>query len=376
MVNQTIKQSATPPPEETRSSVRIIFGQAPVRIPSAVDLANQRLRFAEHVLLQNDVVLEQNVFGESQPLIYKINGRGNSDRRFGQASGTGDLRSLRRAFPRNTVVLLDPVGVYNYCRGLRKAMENPLAASNVENSLGDFERSQGAVHRATGPAKNWIDAITIGNGRLGAMVWGSVAYETLNLKVAVVSFFAVDFIRPVVSLCRCRFPPSPSFPFFIFNTNRNDKTKSECPVVGEIVCSALDKFVESKLGLPIWFTELDLSHLNERFRGDDLEVMLREVFAHPAGEGIMFWGNKEGKKKWNNAHWWNANGDLNEAGRRLLALKEEWMSNEKGKINQGQFKFRGFQGDYKVDVQISSNRISKVFEVPRGESPLVVPINL
>lgn len=149
------------------------------------------------------------------------------------------------------------------------------------------------------------------------------------------------------------------------------------PVVGEIVCSALDKFVESKLGLPIWFTELDFSHLNERFKADDLEVMLREAFAHPAVEGIMFWGNEEGKKKWNNAHWWNAKGDLNEAGRRLLALKEEWMSNEKGKINnQGQFKFRGFQGDYKVDVQIGSNRISKVFEVPKGESPLVVPINL
>lgn len=149
------------------------------------------------------------------------------------------------------------------------------------------------------------------------------------------------------------------------------------PVVGEIVCSALDKFVESKLGLPIWFTELDFSHLNERFRADDLEVMLREAFAHRAVEGIMFWGNEEGKKKWNNAHWWNAKGDLNEAGKRLLALKEEWMSNEKGKINnQGEFKFRGFPGYYKVDVQIGSNRISKVFEVPKGESPLVVPINL
>ncbi|KAL5790507.1 hypothetical protein ACOSQ2_005395 [Xanthoceras sorbifolium] len=33
-----------------------------------------------------------------------------------------------------------------------------------------------------GPAKHWTDAVPIGNGRLGAMVWGGVASETLNLN--------------------------------------------------------------------------------------------------------------------------------------------------------------------------------------------------
>ncbi|KAI8544220.1 hypothetical protein RHMOL_Rhmol08G0279000 [Rhododendron molle] len=42
---------------ETRSPVRVKFGQAPVPSLRAVDLANQRLRCAEHFLLQNDVVL-------------------------------------------------------------------------------------------------------------------------------------------------------------------------------------------------------------------------------------------------------------------------------------------------------------------------------
>lgn len=32
------------------------------------------------------------------------------------------------------------------------------------------------------PAKNWTDAIPIGNGRLGAMVWGGVASEILQLN--------------------------------------------------------------------------------------------------------------------------------------------------------------------------------------------------
>ena len=36
--------------------------------------------------------------------------------------------------------------------------------------------------RFSGRAKHWTDAIPIGNGRLGAMVWGGVQSETLNLN--------------------------------------------------------------------------------------------------------------------------------------------------------------------------------------------------
>ncbi|KAM7482454.1 hypothetical protein LguiB_007037 [Lonicera macranthoides] len=35
-----------------------------------------------------------------------------------------------------------------------------------------------------GPAQHWTDALPIGNGRLGAMVWGGVVSETLNLNDA------------------------------------------------------------------------------------------------------------------------------------------------------------------------------------------------
>jgi alpha-L-fucosidase 2 len=34
----------------------------------------------------------------------------------------------------------------------------------------------------SGPAKYWTDAIPIGNGRLGAMVWGGVQNEVLQLN--------------------------------------------------------------------------------------------------------------------------------------------------------------------------------------------------
>lgn len=32
------------------------------------------------------------------------------------------------------------------------------------------------------PAKHWTDALPIGNGRLGAMIWGGIANDTINLN--------------------------------------------------------------------------------------------------------------------------------------------------------------------------------------------------
>lgn len=37
-------------------------------------------------------------------------------------------------------------------------------------------------------AKHWTDALPIGNGRLGAMIWGSVVNETINLNGKVLNF--------------------------------------------------------------------------------------------------------------------------------------------------------------------------------------------
>lgn len=45
----------------------------------------------------------------------------------------------------------------------------------------------------TEPAKHWTDAIPIGNGRLGAMVWGGVASETLQLNGHARNLFLLCF---------------------------------------------------------------------------------------------------------------------------------------------------------------------------------------
>ncbi|KAK6940319.1 Glycoside hydrolase family 10 domain [Dillenia turbinata] len=145
--------------------------------------------------------------------------------------------------------------------------------------------------------------------------------------------------------------------------------------VGAIVCSALDKL--GILGLPIWFTELDVSSINEYVRADDLEVMLREAFAHPAVEGIMLWGFWELFMSRDHAHLVNAEGDLNEAGTRYLDLKQEWLSHAHGHIDeQGEFCFRGFHGTYTIEIATFTKKVSKTFVVENGDSPLIVSISL
>ncbi|KAK9748423.1 hypothetical protein RND81_02G056300 [Saponaria officinalis] len=145
--------------------------------------------------------------------------------------------------------------------------------------------------------------------------------------------------------------------------------------VGPIVCSALDQL--GILGLPIWFTELDVSSINEHIRADDLEVMLREAFAHPAVDGVMLWGFWELFMSRDNSHLVNAEGDINEAGKRYLKLKQEWLTSSHGCVgDDGQFCFRGFHGAYEVEIVSLGDCITKTFVVDEGDSPLVINIDL
>ncbi|CAN1356426.1 Endo-1,4-beta-xylanase 1 [Linum perenne] len=145
--------------------------------------------------------------------------------------------------------------------------------------------------------------------------------------------------------------------------------------VGPVVCSALDNL--GILGLPIWFTELDVSSINEYIRADDLEVMLREAYAHPSVEGIMLWGFWELFMSRENSHLVDAEGELNEAGRRFLALKKEWLSHASGHIDeQTEFEFRGFHGSYTVEIVGLEKKVVKMFVVEKGDTPLVLDIDL
>ncbi|KAE8659199.1 hypothetical protein F3Y22_tig00116964pilonHSYRG00319 [Hibiscus syriacus] len=110
---------------------------------------------------------------------------------------------------------------------------------------------------------------------------------------------------------------------------------------------------------------------------DDLEVMLREAFAHPSVEGIMLWGFWELYMSRENAHLVNVEGKINAASKRYLALKEEWLSHARGYIDaQGEFRFRGFYGTHNIEINSPTTKINGTFVVDKGESPLAITIDL
>ncbi|TVT96894.1 hypothetical protein EJB05_57881, partial [Eragrostis curvula] len=138
--------------------------------------------------------------------------------------------------------------------------------------------------------------------------------------------------------------------------------------VGEVICDALDKL--AAMDLPIWITELDVGEQDEALRADDLEVVLREAYAHPAVEGVIFWGIMQG-------HMWRRDGRAPQRRRHpqpgdrgLFDLRSEWMSNARGRMDaEGQFKFRGFHGTYVVELTTpAGTKMLKAFTIDKGDA--------
>lgn len=62
---------------------------------------------------------------------------------------------------------------------VRRPAEKDIWSPSATNLAGSSKPLKLAF---AGPAKFWTDAIPVGNGRLGAMVWGGVASELIQLN--------------------------------------------------------------------------------------------------------------------------------------------------------------------------------------------------
>jgi GH35 family endo-1,4-beta-xylanase len=145
--------------------------------------------------------------------------------------------------------------------------------------------------------------------------------------------------------------------------------------VGEVICDALDKL--SATDLPIWITELDVGEPDEALRADDLEVVLREAYAHPAVQGVVLWGFMQGHMWRQDAALVNADGTANLAGQRFIELRREWTSDARGRLDgDGQFKFRGFHGSYVAQVTTATGKMLKAFTVDKGDAALVLDMDI
>ncbi|KAG2595844.1 endo-1,4-beta-xylanase 1-like [Panicum virgatum] len=146
--------------------------------------------------------------------------------------------------------------------------------------------------------------------------------------------------------------------------------------VGEVICDALDK-LSAATDLPVWLTELDVCESDVDLRADDLEVVLREAYAHPAVEGVVFWGFMQGHMWRQDACLVNSDGTVNDAGERFVDLRREWTSHARGHIDSaGHFKFRGYHGTYVVQLATATGKVHKTFSVEKGDTPLVLDMNI
>ncbi len=153
------------------------------------------------------------------------------------------------------------------------------------------------------------------------------------------------------------------------------------------VCETYKRF-----GLPLHFTELTV--LSGRLKTDSdwhkyhpdwqtttegekdqleyVEKLYRLLFSHPAVEAITWWDFMDGG--WQGAPAGLVHKDLSPKPiyeRLLEMVKNEWWTLVNGKTDSnGNYKFRGFRGQYELEVE----GIKKVFKLGRGNNEWVIEI--
>jgi GH35 family endo-1,4-beta-xylanase len=141
----------------------------------------------------------------------------------------------------------------------------------------------------------------------------------------------------------------------------------------EQVAARLDAVAE--LGLPIWISEFDAADPDPGVNADILELVYRSAFAHPSVEGIAAWVVWAGDS-WRgpDAGFAKLDWTLSEAGRRYLALKEEWSTSVEGATDAaGRMSFRGFHGGYEAALERDGRSVQLPFDVlPDGPEELVL----
>ncbi|MCH1922340.1 hypothetical protein L9G15_23325, partial [Shewanella sp. A3A] len=77
------------------------------------------------------------------------------------------------------------------------------------------------------------------------------------------------------------------------------------------------------------------------------------------------------------AHLVDVDGTINEAGKRYIALKQEWLTSITGNVDHhGELKFRGYHGSYTVEVATPSGKVTRSFVVDKDNAVQVVTLNI
>lgn len=105
-----------------------------------------------------------------------------------------------------------------------------------------------------------------------------------------------------------------------------------------------------KFNLPIKITEFDIFTSNRQTQADITRDCMTAVFGHPATNGFVMWGFWDGAQWFENGPIYNKDWTVKPSGKVYADLVfKEWWTDVVGKTDaNGEYKIRGFLGDYEV----------------------------
>lgn len=116
----------------------------------------------------------------------------------------------------------------------------------------------------------------------------------------------------------------------------------------EAALAELDRW--GKLGLEVHLTEFDIDTTDEELQADYTRDLLILAFSHPSVTAIMTWGFWEGRHWRPDAALWRKDWSLKPNGKVWLDLTtKRWWTRAQGVTSDtGEFRVRGFPGDYQL----------------------------
>jgi GH35 family endo-1,4-beta-xylanase len=130
------------------------------------------------------------------------------------------------------------------------------------------------------------------------------------------------------------------------------------------------------LGLPIQITEFDIVTPDEALQADWTRDYLTLAFSHPATVGFIMWGFWDGNHWLGDAPIYDRDWNLKPSGRAWIDLvHNQWWTRDEGPTNpSGEFRTRGFLGDYAVSVSLGDRRVNAPTRLARDGRTLTLTL--
>jgi endo-1,4-beta-xylanase len=136
--------------------------------------------------------------------------------------------------------------------------------------------------------------------------------------------------------------------------------------------STLDRF--AKFNLPIKITEFDFLTRDKQLQAEITRDIMIATFSHPATVGFVMWGFWDGKHWLSNGPVYDMDWNLKQSGEAYIDLVfNQWWTNVVGKTDaNGEYKVRGFLGDYEVTASKDQVRQTVSATLSRNGTRLII----